>query len=203
MSTEYEGLDLVFSHVYQVNHKKHLYNLLTLTINKKKTDAKNRFWTSCMSHMLLHTTPPQQKNAFKSFKFKNQIGPPFQKMPFRGTNSFRRWVLALALPAASRVAKPNYQPSTRAPTSRAHGRNVAKPVLGEPAERPGWRRSWKKKCLSFSLSSRLLFLEVKKATKGGLRLSWTDSSCCQSMLCGPCETDWQSSACSGTSCQNM
>lgn len=42
MSTEYEVLDLVFSHVYQVKTKK-LYNLNNLTINSNKTIAKNAF----------------------------------------------------------------------------------------------------------------------------------------------------------------
>ena len=113
--------------------------------------------------------PPQQKNAFK---FKHQVDrdvTSFPKMPFRATDSFRRWVLALALPAASRVARPNYRPSTRAPTSKAHGRNVAKPVLGEPALRS--KKARLKKTTTWPLGLIRLILGVRKATKGGLRLS--------------------------------
>lgn len=90
MSTEYEVLDLVFSHVYQVKTKK-LYNLNNLTINSNKTIAKNAFWTSCISHMLLHTTPPTKeriqiqtsswsrrhllsKNAVSSNRFVSPLG---------------------------------------------------------------------------------------------------------------------------------
>ena len=199
MSTEYEVLDLVFSHVYQVKTKK-LYNLNNLTINSNKTIAKNAFWTSCISHMLLHTTPPTKERIqiqTSSWSRRHLLS----KMPFRATDSFRRWVLALALPAASRVARPNYRPSTRAPTSKAHGRNVAKPVLGEPALRS--KKARLKKTTTWPLGLIRLILGVRKATKGGLRLSWTDSNCWQSMLCCTCAADWQSSACSGTSCQKM
>lgn len=71
MLTEYEVLDLVFSQVYQVKNKNHLYNLSNLTINNNITLAKNTFKTSCISQMFVHTTPPQQKTHSNSIHTSN------------------------------------------------------------------------------------------------------------------------------------